>query len=290
MPDARQPLVSILTPSFNQARWLGDNLASVSCQTYLHVEHIVMDGGSNDGSVEILEAAGESIRWRSESDRGQSHAINKAFSESRGEIIGWLNSDDAYFDCQVVESAVALFSASPDVDIIYGHALKTTGEGAFIQVLWAPPFDHDLLKAVDFIVQPAAFIRRSALTDPMLNEEYHFAMDYELWMRLAKQGHTFERLNRVMAVDRHQPERKSSTIKDVYEHNLALLAERYDMNLGPEWERKRSAFYVKQRIFGALQIPLLRGQYAFTAPADAKSGLWGRQILTRRSTWPTEYR
>ena len=94
------PLVSILTPSFNQAAWLGDNLRSVACQTYPDIEHVVMDGGSTDGSVDILRAAGDSIVWRSEPDRGQSDAINKAFSLSHGEIIGWINSDDAYFDCR----------------------------------------------------------------------------------------------------------------------------------------------------------------------------------------------
>jgi len=286
----RAQLVSILTPSFNQASWLADNLHSVACQTYPRIEHVVMDGGSTDGSLTLLETAQSPVRWRSEPDEGQSHAINKAFAESSGEIIGWLNSDDAYFDCRVVEDVVAFFSANPQVDVVYGHALKTTESGAFIQVLWAPPFDHNLLKAVDFITQPAAFMRRSALAEPMLDETYHFAMDYELWIRLAEKGCGFARLNRLVAIDRHQADRKSSTIKDVYERNLEMLAETYDMRFGAEYERSRSAFYIKQRLLGALQIPLLRGSYAFSAPAKAKAGLLRRQVLSRKSTWPQEYR
>jgi glycosyltransferase involved in cell wall biosynthesis len=121
------PLVSILTPSFNQAAFLPDNLRSVECQTYARVEHIVIDGSSTDGSVEILQDAGDSVRWRSEPDEGQADAVNKAFRESQGEMIGWLNSDDAYFDCRVIEDAVAYFLSHPDVDAVYGHCLQITG-------------------------------------------------------------------------------------------------------------------------------------------------------------------
>jgi len=284
------PLVSVLTPSYNQATWLGDNLRSVACQTYPNVEHIVMDGGSDDGSVDILRTAGDSVKWTSESDRGQSHAINKAFAASHGEIIGWLNSDDAYFDCRVVADVVDYFVAHPEVDVIYGHAAQTTHDGHIIQLMWAPPFDRDLLKALDFIVQPAAFVRRSALSDPMVDETFHFAMDYELWLRLAEQDRGFARIDRFTAIDRHQTGRKSSTIKDVYEHNLTMLAEKYDMHLGSQYDRARSSFYVKQRVFGAFLTPRVHGDLAFAAPVDMKAGLLRRQLLTRRSQWPAEYR
>jgi glycosyltransferase involved in cell wall biosynthesis len=101
---SRRPLVSILTPSFNQAAWLRENLRSVSEQTYANIEHVVMDGGSTDDSVEILRRADARVRWRSQNDRGQSHALNLALSASGGEIIGWLNSDDAYFDRSVLST------------------------------------------------------------------------------------------------------------------------------------------------------------------------------------------
>jgi len=283
-------LVSILTPSYNQAAWLADNLRSVACQTYPSIEHVVMDGGSDDGSVDILRAADGSTTWTSEPDHGQSHALNKAFAAAHGEIIGWLNSDDAYFDCRVVADVVRYFAAHPEVDVVYGHAAQTTHDGRIIQLMWAPPFDRSLLKALDFIVQPAAFVRRSALSEPMVDETYHFAMDYELWLRLAEHDCGFARIDRITAIDRHQTGRKSSTIKDVYEHNLTMLAEKYDMHLEPEYDRTRSSFYVKQRVFGALLIPRLHYHLAFTAPADMKAGLLRRQLLTRRSQWPKEYR
>jgi len=87
-----RPLVSVLTPSFNQAAWLTDNLGSVAAQTYPAIEHVVMDGGSTDGTLDILKTAGDRVLWRSESDRGQADAINKAFAASSGEIIGWITS------------------------------------------------------------------------------------------------------------------------------------------------------------------------------------------------------
>ncbi len=288
MAPAR-PLVSILTPSFNQAAWLGDNLRSVACQTYTHIEHIVMDGGSTDGSVEILEAA-DGITWRSESDDGQSDAINKAFAVSTGEIIGWINSDDAYFDCRVIEDVVAFFERHPDVDVVYGHAAQIAEDGTIIQLLWTPPYDRNLLGALCFIVQPAAFIRRRVLDDPMLDRSFHFAMDYELWLRLDAKGAQIDRIDRVTAIDRHQPARKSSTIHDVYHENLSRLESMYPMRLTAEFDAQRSAYYRRQRLAGALVIPRMGRDFAFSTPDDPTRGLWRRQIGSRKSTWPKEYR
>src|SRR5258707_986120 len=101
-----RPLVSVVTPSFNQGRWLIENLRSVAVQSYPLIEHVVMDGGSTDGSLAVLADASPSVVWESGPDNGQSDAINKAFRRSSGEIIGWLNSDDAYFSSDVVDKAV----------------------------------------------------------------------------------------------------------------------------------------------------------------------------------------
>lgn len=108
----RPPLVSVLTPSFNQAQWLGDAIRSVRCQTYPRVEHIVMDGGSSGATLAVLKNAPESVIWRSERDGGQSDALNKALALSEGEIIGCLNSDDAYF-ARVARTRCGGYSATP---------------------------------------------------------------------------------------------------------------------------------------------------------------------------------
>jgi glycosyltransferase involved in cell wall biosynthesis len=250
-----------------------------------------MDGGSTDGSVDILRTAGDALHWRSEPDRGQADAANKAFAESRGEIIGWLNSDDAYFDCRVVEDVVAYFDAHPDVDVVYGHCLQITGDGRAIQVLWAPRFDPELQRVVNLQAQPSTFVRRQALSDPLLDTAFDFAMDYELWLRLAAQGRRFGRIDRILSIDRHQLERKSATVKEVCFADLERLRHMYGLRLGPESDRQRSRFYRRQRLMGALLIPTIHAErVAFTPSADLKAGLWRRQIGSRRRDWADEFK
>jgi len=288
---ADQPRVSVLTPSLNQAAWLEENLRSVASQGYRYIEHIVMDGGSTDGTLDLLDAAGDSVVWRSEPDQGQSAAINKAFRASTGEIIGWLNSDDAYFDAGVIEDVVRLFAAHPDVDVVFGHCVQTTGDGHIIQVMWAPEYDPELMRAVDAIAQPSAFIRRSALSDPMLDESFHFAMDYELWLRLEATGHRFKRLDRIVSIDRQHGARKSLTIKDVHDSDLRRLSTMYGLHLDARYDRRRSAYYVRQRLMGALHLQgIRRSGLTWSAPADFKRGVWRRQLIQRRVDWPEEYR
>lgn len=288
--DTDGPLVSVLTPSFNQAAWLGDNLRSVACQSYPHIEHVVMDGGSTDGSKELSGAADHRLIWHSEPDEGQADAINKAFEASSGEIIGWINSDDAYFGPDTISAVVDHFAVHPEVDVVYGHCLQTTADGGAIQVLWAPTFDGELLRTLNIISQPATFFRRSAIEPPLLDATFHFTMDYELWLRLESMGRRFARIDRFVAIDRHQPDRKSSTIKDVHDRDLERLAQRYDTRFGPEHEAARRRFYLTQRVAGARLIPRIRPPFAFTAPDRPTAGLLLRQVVTRRSRWPEEYR
>ena len=195
------PLVSVLTPSYNQARWLAENLGSVACQTYPAIEHLVMDGGSADGSVELLQQT-DGVTWASEPDEGQSHALNKAFAASTGEIVGWLNSDDAFWDCRVVADVVAFFAEHPDVDVVFGHAAHVNEDGLLLHFFRVPPYGTgSLLRRYDYIVQPAVFVRRRVLAETLVDESYHFTMDYELWLRLAASGARFARIDRVLAID-----------------------------------------------------------------------------------------
>jgi glycosyltransferase involved in cell wall biosynthesis len=217
------PLVSILTPSYNQAPWLADNLRSVAAQTYPHVEHVVMDGGSTDGSVEILAQAQPAVRWQSEPDRGQSHALNKALAESRGEIIGWLNSDDAYADRRAVARAAARFAADPGLDVVYGDGLVVDGENRVLLYVWVYPFSRRLLESTNLLLQPSTFIRRSAIEDRFVREDLHYLMDRELWRRLAREGRRFARLRAVVGIDRHQEGRKTIAGRESYEAELELV-------------------------------------------------------------------
>jgi glycosyltransferase involved in cell wall biosynthesis len=283
-----EPLVSILTPSFNQGGWLVDNLRSVAEQSYAAVEHVVMDGGSTDGSVDLLERQQRAnLTWRSEPDRGQSHALNKALAISRGEIIGWLNSDDAYFGPTVVDEAVGIFKSEPDVGVVYGHALLVDARGLVLQVLWAPPFSRTLLRLHDFIPQPATFIRRELVSDTFVDESFDYAMDYELWLRLA-QRYRFKRLDRIVAIDRHHTARKSYTMADVGTAEHARLEQQYGVANGRHGRLARKIWKIAARLIGATVIPA-----AFKEPVvlhvvrDGRSQLLIRQVATPRAWMST---
>lgn len=278
-----EPLVSILTPSFQQARWLGDNLASVEAQTYPRIEHIVMDGGSTDGSVDMLRGSrSPNLIWRSEPDRGQSHALNNALGASAGEIIGWLNSDDAYFSPTVVEEAVAAFRADPSIAVVYGHALLVNATGLVLQALWAPRFDPALLRIHDFIPQPAAFIRRAALSQGFVDETFDYMMDYELWLRLAD-SHAFRRLDRIIAIDRHQAARKSYVLADIGRSDHVRLATTFGVAGGLIGQVARKTWKIGSRLAGLRLINAAQGETtAFHAVRDGRRRMLIRQLLTPR--------
>jgi glycosyltransferase involved in cell wall biosynthesis len=221
-------LVSVLTPSFEQARWLEDNLRSIEAQTYMPIEHVVVDGGSTDGSVRILEnRSREGLIWASEPDNGQSDAINRAFARSSGEIIGWLNSDDAYFSSDVVARAVEVFERHPDIGVVYGHAALVNGDGMLLHVLWTPTFAPAVLRAYNLICQPTVFVRRSVLGRPdFVDVAFDYSMDRELLLHLARRTRFF-RLNRIVAIDRHHGQRKSLTRPDLAANDQELIVQRY---------------------------------------------------------------
>ena len=285
------PLVSVLTPSFNQGVFIGDTLHSVACQTYHRIEHVVMDGGSTDGTLQLLERADDHVLWRSEPDRGQAHAVNKAFSRSRGDIIGWLNSDDAYFDCSVIQRVVDYLRLHPQVDVVYGHAARTAADGRVIWIIGVPRFTYARFKKVNYLVQPAVFIRRTAVSAHFLNEDFEFAMDWELWMRLAREGHRFARVNGVLAIDRSHPGRKNLTIAEVLGRDETRLGQMYGVRrqwYRPIWDRY---FALSRRLIGARFVSSVsRANFAFAGYVDDGAALLKRQIASRRSRWPDEDR
>lgn len=247
-------LVSILTPSFNQARWLGDNIRSVAEQTYHSIEHIVADGGSTDGSLDILESAPPSVSWESSPDEGQSDAINKAFRRSTGEFIGWLNSDDAYYADDVVAEAVAIFRRRPKIGVIYGHAALVNGAGEMLYTLWTPPFSRALLRTYNYIYQPTAFVRRSVIRrEWFVDPAYGYMMDRELWLHLSSLT-AFHRLNSIIAIDRHHLERKSYTQMDVARQDFARLRRRYRLPSAASSRTWRKLVKVSLRLAGLSKV------------------------------------
>ena len=179
------PEVSIVTPSFNQGEFLEETVRSVLLQGYPNLTYTIIDGGSTDRSVEIIRKYEAWLAgWTSEPDRGQSEAINKGFARARGEILGWLNSDDVY-EPGALQRVAGYFRATPDCNLVYGNGWNIDEHGNKTQPCdWIRPFDRSLYLNSNFILQPAAFWRRSLWEqtgelDPALN----WTMDWDWFIR-----------------------------------------------------------------------------------------------------------
>ncbi len=183
-------LVSIVTPSYNQARYLEETMRSVLEQDYPHIEYIVVDGGSTDDSVEIIQKYADRLAWWvSEKDRGQTDAINKGFARARGQVLAWINSDDTY-QPGAVREAVEFLQQNPQVGLVYGDANYIDEHGRVIGRFPAAQTDYRRLRqGYVHIPQQAAFFRADLWRKVgPLDDSFYFAMDYDLWVRLAREA------------------------------------------------------------------------------------------------------
>ncbi len=181
------PLVSIVTPSYNQAAFLEQTLRSVLEQDYPAIEYLVVDGASSDGSVAIIERYAHRLAWWvSERDGGQAEAINKGLARCRGEIVAWLNSDDLYLP-GTVTAAVAALQANPQAGMVFANMLAIDGAGETINVLRYGDWGLAELMQFQIIGQPAVFMRRAALEQAgLLDLNFHLLLDHHLWLRMAQ--------------------------------------------------------------------------------------------------------
>jgi hypothetical protein len=206
--------ISVISPSYNQAQFLPDNLRSVAGQQGVELEHIIVDPGSTDGSTELARRAGHAILIN-EPDRGQSHGITKGYDRATGDILVWLNSDDFYPDDTVLARVAAAFDRHPEADIIYGNVNFVDESGAFLRKGFVNRDSRNLLKSFEYqvgIVQPGVFMRRKvfeAVGGP--SEDYNYCMDYEYWVRKAKAGFRWVFLDEVLAHHRWWPGMKTSS-------------------------------------------------------------------------------
>ena len=279
------PLVSILTPSLDQGRWLPRNLESVAAQTYPEIEHIVMDGGSSDETVAVLRDA-PNVHWTSELDRGQSHALNKALAASSGDIVGWLNADDAYFSHDAVECAVSALEQNADVAAIYGHAALVDGSDRLLHYLWAPPFSTWLLQRFNYISQPTVFLRRAAIAEVFVDESYDSWMDRELWLRLAR-VHRFQRVNRVLAIDRHHSDRKSY-VRHLADADSKRLAATYGLPSQFGNRVEEQLWKVGARVAGVRLLFADDARPELFVHTDTRMKVLVRQLATRRASMSSD--
>ncbi|MGM0879648.1 MAG: glycosyltransferase family 2 protein [Bacillota bacterium] len=212
MNNQEFPLVSVITPSYNQADFIQETIDSVWAQDYPNLEHIVIDGGSTDGTVEILKKythLGERFRFISEPDHGQSDAINKGLKLANGEFIGWLNSDDTYLPGAISKAVDALREHS-DWAVVYGNAYHVNQHNQILNPYPIKPFNRKHLFEFCIICQPAAFLRKDIFEAVGgVDETLHFCMDYDLWIRISK-DYPIGYINEDLANSRLHPSCKSA--------------------------------------------------------------------------------
>jgi glycosyltransferase involved in cell wall biosynthesis len=257
---------SIVTPSYNQGAFIGRTLESVAGQGVASLEHLVMDGGSRDDTCRILAASGPGVTWVSEPDRGQTDALNKGLRRSRGQIIGWLNSDDVYFP-GALEAVETIFDRHPDVDVVYGLADHIDTEDEFIAPYPVEAWDPERLDSTCIICQPALFFRRGLLERcGYPDESLDYCMDYEYWLRLRDAGARFYFLERRLAGSRMYPQNKTlgsrlavhAEINEMFRHRSGRVPDAWILNYAhalvesrvprEQWPR----FFVMALLFAAI--------------------------------------
>jgi glycosyltransferase involved in cell wall biosynthesis len=204
------PMLSVVTPAFNMARYLPQTLDSVAALATPH-EHIVVDGASDDGTVELLRSRDDpNLKWTSEPDRGQTEAVNKGLERSRGELIGWLNGDDAYVP-GAVDRAVAHLEHHPETMAICGAISYVDESGAVFRTLTPPRFRwRRYLYLGSFLPTPTVIFRRRLLARaPSLNEAYKDAADYDFYLRLLR-GAPVDLIDEPLVNFRYHPSSKST--------------------------------------------------------------------------------
>jgi glycosyltransferase involved in cell wall biosynthesis len=242
--------ISVVTPSFNQVQFIECTIQSVLNQNYPNLEYMVIDGGSTDGTLDLLKKYQSHLTWLSEADRGQAEAINKGFKKATGDIVCWLNADDELMPGALLTVAT-YFSQHPDTVLIYGDAetIDETGRSYGRRGNVKPTCFDDLVNEGDFIVQPAAFWRAELLNQVgLLDESLRYCLDYEYWLRIA-QKYPLHYLAGPLARERfhHQAKTTQATLSRIEE--IEAVARRYGASAIPRrFRAERTAVYFAETL------------------------------------------
>ena len=223
------PRISMVTPSFRQARFIERTIRSVVEQGYPNLEYFVQDGGSTDGTVQILEShAGRLSGWHSAPDSGQSQAINRAFARTTGEIMAWINSDDVLFP-GALACVADFFARHPAIDVVYGHRVLIDEDDREIGRWILPTHEEYVLSWADFVPQETLFWRRRIWEKAggTIDESFRFAMDWDLLLRFRDAGANFARIPAFLGAFRvHALQKTTAGINEIGFAEMDRLRER----------------------------------------------------------------
>jgi len=294
MPDGRPwPRITIVTPSYNQSQFIEETIRSVLLQGYPNLEYIVMDGGSYDGSVEIIRRYAQQVsHWESGPDGGQAAAIAKGFGKATGEILAWLNSDDCYLP-GCLHTVAQVFKSRPALDFLVGSWVEVDESGHVIECHWpVTPNIPWLLEGGCFVGQPACFwTRRAYERAGGIDTSFRFSMDYDLWLRILQCSHAAS-TTRPLASFRVHGTSKSTSWQDIRIAEDRILRKRFKHQDLPQW--KRSLLRKTRRLAMAIRrrtqwIPLWR-QWGEARPWVTRHDLRPEMLLPEHGKAPQERR
>jgi glycosyltransferase involved in cell wall biosynthesis len=256
--STRLPKISVVTPTYNQGRYIEATIRSVLDQEYPNLEYIIMDGGSTDGTMEVIKKYSEHLAyWVSEPDGGQTDALIKGFDRASGEILCWLNSDDL-FESLTLQEVGETFTRHPDWQVVYGDELAIDTDGhPFALKKEIPYYRFIWMYDFNYIPQASTFWRRSIYEEVGgLDPKMNLAMDADLWARFAERT-TLHHVPRVWSRFRYHPEAKTSRLAAKSSEEYALIRGRY-LSDEPTWLRRLKRFPAKGLRVG---LKLVRGAY-----------------------------
>jgi glycosyltransferase involved in cell wall biosynthesis len=297
----------VITPSYAQGPFIERTIKSVLAQNVPELDFFVVDGGSKDETVPILQRYCNQLRFVSEPDRGQTDAVNKGLIGTDAPLIGWLNSDDVYYP-DALATVIAYFEAHPEVDVVYGRGQHIDVRDQVIEDYPTEDWNLTRLSETCFICQPAVFFRRRVIERyGLLNENLRFCMDYEYWLRLGRQGAVFAYLSKVLAGSRFYPGTKTlgqrlavhAEINDMLKGHFGRVPSRWLANYGHvEAEQAGITANDRSRFLANLIWRTLRASVRWRALPDAQLcrllGSWSLELaglgslsrfIRRRASW-----
>ena len=289
MNATERPLVSIIIPSLNQGLFIEETIQSILHQNYRPIEIIIVDACSLDNTVDILRKYDKKpkVKWTSEVDGGQGDGINKGFSKAKGEIVAWLNSDDVYFSRDVIDTVVNLFQRKPEIDVIYGDVAIISKENVLLRLFLLPPYNVKRIRRKNMISQPAVFFRKHVAEHEKLDIN-QIGLDYEYWLRLGRLGYRFYHVRKILAGDRHYPERASVTKRDLINMQIRKVKTKYGISkfysqIMHPIDRVAQAMCRFEGLLMILTMPIMysgyQKQFAFPLKIDSFVRLFWRQMV-----------